>query len=381
MTSFASQNSVSLAVQNALQQILALPLPSPQVPAAQNEQSRREEEDEASAQMDFWTAASLNTENIRDYNFEDEINVKNAAGWTPLMYAAYLGHRELCQLLVLRGADVEAANERNQTGIMLAASCGAIDVVRILLDFSADCNRQDQYGRSSLHYAVKYYHAPVVQLLLENGADPNLPDFNDSTPLLAACENGDEKILAFLLEKKGDPSRCNKQGQNAFTINADEKLQSVLKKYRKKDSELDKVLCQLEMQKYWPNFARAGIWTVDALLKVTERELDEMGIHLVGPKRKISNFIRERANQQKSVQQIRHPPAPIGVVQQQPEQQQQQQQPQQQHLRQQQRLDELGKLCTDQRREMQEQRRVNAQCRLVSGAGRRTLCSVGQSWR
>uniref|UniRef100_A0A914I9F3 NAD(+) ADP-ribosyltransferase n=1 Tax=Globodera rostochiensis TaxID=31243 RepID=A0A914I9F3_GLORO len=377
-SSVALQNCASLAVQSALQQILALPPPQ-QNEQQQQQQQQRREEGETAVEMDFWTAASLNTENIRDFNFEEELNAKNAAGWTPLMYAAYLGHRELCQLFVLRGADVEAVNERDQTGIMLASSCGAIDVVRILLDFSADCNRRDQYGRSSLHYAVKYYHAPVVQLLLENGADPNLPDFNDSTPVLAACENGDEKILAYLLEQKGDPTRCNKQGQNAFTINADDKLQSVLKKYRKKDSELEKLLCQLELQKYSPNFAKGGVWTIEALLKVTERELDEMGIHLVGPKRKITNFIRERTNhqqqqqQQTSSQQIRlHPPPTIGVVQQQPEQQQQQQQQQQQlqmqqqqQNRQQQRMDELGKLCADQRREMQEQRRVNAQCRLL----------------
>jgi len=64
------------------------------------------------------------------------------------MYASYLGHREVCQLLILKGARVEDTNERGQTAVssltfslftwislfdssqlMLAASCGAIDVV------------------------------------------------------------------------------------------------------------------------------------------------------------------------------------------------------------------------------------------------------------
>ncbi|KAF7639854.1 hypothetical protein Mgra_00000774 [Meloidogyne graminicola] len=164
----------------------------------------------------------------QDYNFEEEINKKNNCEWTPLMYSAYLGHRELCQLLILKGAKVDECNERNQTALMLASSCGAVEVVRILLDFSADLNRQDQYGRSSLHYAVKYYHTIVVQLLLERGADPNLADCNESTPVLAACENGDEKILACLLEYYGNPNKRNKQGMDAYSLAIDEKLQSLL---------------------------------------------------------------------------------------------------------------------------------------------------------
>jgi hypothetical protein len=33
------------------------------------------------------------------------------------MYAAYLGHREFCQMLILKGAKVEECNERNQTAV------------------------------------------------------------------------------------------------------------------------------------------------------------------------------------------------------------------------------------------------------------------------
>lgn len=38
------------------------------------------------------------------------------------MYAAYLGHRELCQLLILKGARVEEANEREQTAVNIKKS-------------------------------------------------------------------------------------------------------------------------------------------------------------------------------------------------------------------------------------------------------------------
>lgn len=304
------------------------------------------------AEMDFWSATSLNSENIHDYNFEEEVNKKNSSEWTPLMYAAYLGHRELCQLLILKGAKVEECNERNQTALMLAASCGAVDVVRILLDFSAELNRRDQYGRSSLHYAVKYYHAVVVQLLLERGADPNLSDNNESTPLLAACENGDEKILSYLLDYKGNPNRRNKQGLDAYNLASDEKLLALLRRYKQEmEPALREALFQLDLQKYVKNLTEHGIKTLESLLQLTEKDLDDMGIGLLGPKRKLTNFIKETrekcampktSNQQIPPNTPRQTPSTVQL---------------------QQKCDELSKLLMDQRRELIEQKRVNAQCR------------------
>lgn len=45
------------------------------------------------------------------------------------MYAAYLGHKEMAQLLLSKEANVETENKNGQTAIMMAASCGSVDVV------------------------------------------------------------------------------------------------------------------------------------------------------------------------------------------------------------------------------------------------------------
>uniref|UniRef100_A0A915LYH1 NAD(+) ADP-ribosyltransferase n=1 Tax=Meloidogyne javanica TaxID=6303 RepID=A0A915LYH1_MELJA len=299
----------------AVQQILYLSLPSKHVV-----------DETLDAEMDFWSATSLNSENIHDYNFEEEVNKKNNSEWTPLMYAAYLGHRELCQLLILKGAKVEEVNERNQTALMLAASCGAVDVVR------------------------KYYHAVVVQLLLERGADPNLADYNESTPVLAACENGDEKILSYLLDYKGNPNRRNKQGLDAYALATDEKLQALLRRYKQEmEPALREALFQLDLQKYVKNLMEHGIKTMESLLKLTEKDLDDMGIGLLGPKRKLTNYIKETREKcalpktsTQSTSSNRQIPSNIQL---------------------QQKCDELSKLLMDQRRELVEQKRVNAQCR------------------
>lgn len=60
---------------------------------------------------------------------EIEINKANVYKWTPLMYASYLGHKEMSQLLLSKGANTETENRNGQTAIMMAGSCGSVDVV------------------------------------------------------------------------------------------------------------------------------------------------------------------------------------------------------------------------------------------------------------
>ena len=43
----------------------------------------------------------------------------NCAGWTPLMYACYLGHRHLVEYLVSRSCDALNENKEGRTPLML----------------------------------------------------------------------------------------------------------------------------------------------------------------------------------------------------------------------------------------------------------------------
>lgn len=48
----------------------------------------------------------------------------NHGGWTPLMFASYIGHDDIVNLLIDAGVDVNKVNNKQQTPLMLAASCG-----------------------------------------------------------------------------------------------------------------------------------------------------------------------------------------------------------------------------------------------------------------
>lgn len=62
-----------------------------------------------------------------------------------------------------------------------------------------------------------------------------------------------------------------------------------------------------------PTFSR----TLESLVQLTEKDLDEMGIGLLGPKRKLTNFIREmreKREQHRKVSTVVGNSSPIATV-------------------------------------------------------------------
>ena len=62
-----------------------------------------------------------------------DINTRNMFGNTPLMEAAGLGYREMCEFLLAHGADIEARSESEETALSEAAKREEPDMLRILL--------------------------------------------------------------------------------------------------------------------------------------------------------------------------------------------------------------------------------------------------------
>ena len=76
---------------------------------------------------------------------------------TPLHYAAYQGHLELCKLLCDRGANVNATNGDGCTPLFLASQQNRIDVVRYLLEPRLSCQLSicdKEYGLSAFDVAA-----------------------------------------------------------------------------------------------------------------------------------------------------------------------------------------------------------------------------------
>mmetsp|Transcript_29021 Transcript_29021/g.52864 ORF Transcript_29021/g.52864 Transcript_29021/m.52864 type:complete len:314 (-) Transcript_29021:45-986(-) len=74
------------------------------------------------------------------------IGLSDDHGWTPLHYAAALGHVDVCEMLLLARADVNATLLDYSTPLMLAAEEGKMRTARLLLSYGAKTHHKDEAG-------------------------------------------------------------------------------------------------------------------------------------------------------------------------------------------------------------------------------------------
>ena len=168
-----------------------------------------------------------------------DVNEESSTGLTPLHYAASAGHNDIVELLIERGANVNATDsgkgatpldyahwrdheevietlnahnaqrehEKGGKGIAQsslihdAALDGDIDEVQRQLDAGVDPNLKSYKGATPLFYAVYGGHLEIVELLITRGADVNALYLNNS--VLDQAHSYDDQEIVELLEVHG----------------------------------------------------------------------------------------------------------------------------------------------------------------------------------
>ena len=131
--------------------------------------------------MDIYTACAIGEYDCVRQLLADGLEIcdlgkpNHPGGWTPLMYASYVGHDIIVNLLLDNNVDVNARDIKyGATPLMLAASCGNQSVVGFLLQNGAKINVQDNRGWTALYYATHQDHRDVVKMLIDSKADMEL---------------------------------------------------------------------------------------------------------------------------------------------------------------------------------------------------------------
>lgn len=82
------------------------------------------------------------------------------------------------------------------------SACQREKMAQLLLDRGADVNAQGGYYGKALQAASRAGHERVVQLLLDNGADVNAQGGEYDNGLQAASEGGNEQVVQMLLDAR-----------------------------------------------------------------------------------------------------------------------------------------------------------------------------------
>jgi uncharacterized protein len=121
-------------------------------------------------------------------------------GFTPIALAAFFGHAEAAEALIVAGADVNAAarNALKVTALHAAVAGGSLSIVRAVLMAGADPNAPQQGGFRPLHEAGMHAKRELAELLLAHGGDPSLTNDAGQSAVDLAREKGHHEFAQWL---------------------------------------------------------------------------------------------------------------------------------------------------------------------------------------
>lgn len=171
-----------------------------------------------------------------------DINAKSTRDRTPLHVAVYYDHKEMVIYLLSKGADLKAKNDEGQTPFHLAISYAGKDVAEILLSKGADINAQNKDLESPLFIimlkGIKDYK-PISEWLISKGADINLPNHKGETPLHVCAIFNYKDLAEILISKGADINAKDKKGQTPLKVALNKKSMEVVDVLKKHGAAMD----------------------------------------------------------------------------------------------------------------------------------------------
>jgi ankyrin repeat protein/tRNA A-37 threonylcarbamoyl transferase component Bud32 len=154
------------------------------------------------------------------------ININDMYDWTlnekvpPLTRAVTTGKKEIVDLLIKRGANVDAMSTKKKTPLMVAVEKNLPEIVELLLKAEANPNLQDNTGDTAMWYAIFSSRIDIVQMLIAYGANLNLAGPSNITALIFAAQIKSLPIAKILVKSGADVNAQTKYGNKTALMYA-----------------------------------------------------------------------------------------------------------------------------------------------------------------
>ncbi|XP_068220064.1 transient receptor potential cation channel subfamily A member 1 homolog [Palaemon carinicauda] len=162
-------------------------------------------------------AARHNKKDILDILLERgaDCNAKNNKGETPLNLATQYGQDECCKMLINYGPlEINSLDQEQNTLLHIATKEGRFNVCRCIIQKFVEkdavedvINSKNIHGTTPLHFSAKVNNRPIMELLLQSNADRNCVDKDKYLPLHYVSEKGYVDLCELLLSGLSEKER------------------------------------------------------------------------------------------------------------------------------------------------------------------------------
>lgn len=135
-------------------------------------------------------------------NVKDEFKIdfgRNYYGLHPLVIAAEKGQKEIVQLLIEAGADVNSKNKYGTTALHEACRKGYLDIFYYLIKSAANINQLDCESRGAFYWACSSGYLEMAEFLIKMGVEINIQERGSQTPLSIAVWHKHTDLVKLLI--------------------------------------------------------------------------------------------------------------------------------------------------------------------------------------
>ncbi|XP_008417616.1 death-associated protein kinase 1 isoform X1 [Poecilia reticulata] len=143
-----------------------------------------------------------------------DVNQPNKHGTPPLLIAAGCGNIQIIEVLMRKGAEIQANDKSGANAVYYAARHGHVDTLRFLHEKKCPLDVQDKSGETALHVAARYGNVDVVSYLCSIRANPDLTDREQETPLHCAAWHGYSAVARALCQAGCHVDAKNREGES-----------------------------------------------------------------------------------------------------------------------------------------------------------------------